>query len=192
MKRSLSTGEFAKFFGVGHRTVLRWIKEGYLHAFQLPGRGDNRIPIEEGARFMREHNIPVPPEIANAVAPLKVLVVDDDKRITDMIRKYLRDYEFSIHVAADGLKAGAALMKLRPELLILDLCIPRLDGFEVLKFVQQTPELENTKILVISGLTEDQLKKAEEHGADKVISKPFELEELLKAVDSLVHLGSLC
>ncbi|MFW6414670.1 MAG: response regulator [Verrucomicrobiota bacterium] len=186
MKRNLTTGEFAKYFGVGHRTVLRWIREGYLDAFQLPGRGDNRIPIEEGARFMREHNIPLPSEIAQAVSPVKVLVVDDDESMTNMIRNHLQDYDFTIHTAADGLKAGAALMELRPELLILDLCIPKLDGFEVLKFVRQTSELKKTKILVVSGLAQDQLDKARESGADRVLGKPFEPDELLKAVGSLL------
>ncbi|MCF7853765.1 MAG: helix-turn-helix domain-containing protein [Candidatus Pacebacteria bacterium] len=55
MKRALSTGQFAKYCGVGHRTVLRWIKVGFIDAFQIPGRGDNRIPLEEALRFLEEH-----------------------------------------------------------------------------------------------------------------------------------------
>lgn len=189
MKRSLSTGEFAQYFGVGHRTVLRWIKEGYLNAFQLPGRGDNRIPLSEGVRFMRDNNIPVPKELADAVSPLKVLIVEDDESVVGMIERHLDGYGFRFQAASDGFKAGAALMDFKPALLILDLAIPEMDGFEVLHFVRETKELKKTKVLVVSGTGDGELEKARKTGADKVLAKPFDPGKLKKAVAQLLDLS---
>jgi len=188
-KRSLSTGEFAKYFGVGHRTVLRWIKEGYVNAFQLPGRGDNRIPLTEGVRFMRENNIPVPKELADAVQPLSILIVEDDEAVVGMIERHLDEYGFRFQAASDGFKAGVALMDFKPDLLILDLAIPEMDGFEVLKFVRETEELKKTKVLVVSGTGDGELDKARKAGANKVLAKPFEPKKLKKAVARLLDLA---
>lgn len=186
MKSSLSTGEFAKYCGVGHRTVLRWIKVGYLDAFQLPGRGDNRIPVEECVRFMRENKIPVPKKLADAVTPPRILLVEDDPDMVKMIQRQLNEYEAVLEVASDGFRAGAELMKFRPHLLILDLKIPELDGMEVLKFVQDNDELKDTKVLVMSGAGPDQLDKAQMKGAHAILAKPFSPEDLIDSVEKLL------
>lgn len=62
-KRNLTTGEIAQLCGVNFRTVIRWIQRGHLNAFKLPGRGDNRVPVEEFIRFLRKHAMPIPPEL---------------------------------------------------------------------------------------------------------------------------------
>jgi len=61
-KRTLTTGEIARYCGVNFRTVIRWIKRGYLNAFQLPGRGDNRVEVEDFLIFLKKNNIPIPEE----------------------------------------------------------------------------------------------------------------------------------
>ncbi len=61
-KRSLTTGEVAYFCGVNFRTVIRWIKRGHLNAYQLPGRGDNRIGVGDFLNFMEKYGMPVPEE----------------------------------------------------------------------------------------------------------------------------------
>jgi excisionase family DNA binding protein len=60
----LTTGDLARLCGVNYRTVLNWIKRGYLPTYKLPGRGDNRITVQEALRFMREHDLPIPDELA--------------------------------------------------------------------------------------------------------------------------------
>jgi len=62
-KQVLTTGEVAGYCGVNFRTVIRWIKRGYLTAFQLPGRGDNRVRVEDFVTFLEENRIPVPHEV---------------------------------------------------------------------------------------------------------------------------------
>ena len=62
-KRTLTTGEIAHYCGVNFRTVIRWIKRGYLNAFQLPGRGDNRVEMRDFLAFLERHNLPIPEEL---------------------------------------------------------------------------------------------------------------------------------
>ena len=59
-KRILTTGEIANYCGVNFRTVIRWIQRGQLRAYQLPGRGDNRVEVHNFIAFLRENNIPIP------------------------------------------------------------------------------------------------------------------------------------
>ena len=62
-KQALTTGEVAKYCGVNFRTVIRWIERGHLDAYKLPGRGDNRIPVESFVDFLNNNNMPVPEEL---------------------------------------------------------------------------------------------------------------------------------
>ena len=65
VKRSFTTGEVAYFCGVSFRTVIQWIKRGHLNAYQLPGRGDNRIGVGDLLNFMEEYGMPIPEEFQN-------------------------------------------------------------------------------------------------------------------------------
>jgi len=185
MKRSLTTGEVARLCGVNHRTVLRWIKAGYIEAFQLPGRGDNRVPIDDCVRFLREHDIPVPEELAEAARPKRALVVEDDKAMAAYLQRLLDREGFMVDIAYDGFQAGATLGTMRPDLLVLDLRIPRLDGFEVLKFVKQNPDFNAIKILVVSAVPREDLDKALAAGAHAAIAKPFAPAEFIEQVGIL-------
>lgn len=69
-KRAFTTGEIANYCGVNFRTVIRWIKRGHLNAYQLPGRGDNRIALEELVDFLERYNMPVPPELQNSLVAI--------------------------------------------------------------------------------------------------------------------------
>ena len=69
-KQALTTGEAAKYCGVNFRTVIRWIERGHLDAYKLPGRGDNRIPVDTFVDFLRQNDMPVPDEL-----------VADDRRL---------------------------------------------------------------------------------------------------------------
>lgn len=70
MNQSLTTGEVASFCDVNFRTVIRWIKRGHLKAYQLPGRGDNRIVIKDFLQFLVEHSMPIPDQFQPLAAEL--------------------------------------------------------------------------------------------------------------------------
>lgn len=62
-KHTLTTGDIAQYCDVNSRTVIRWIRRGHLRAYQLPGRGDNRIDVEDFLDFLWQHKMPVPEEL---------------------------------------------------------------------------------------------------------------------------------
>jgi excisionase family DNA binding protein len=182
--KTLSTGEIAKLCDVNLRTVIRWIERGALKGFKLPGRGNNRVRVEDFLAFLVEHDIPIPAELQEDSR--KVLVVDDEPAIARALQRVLRKHGLVAEVAADGFQAGTKLMKDRPILVTLDLSMPGLSGYDVLSFVRETPEIASTKILVISALGGEALQKAIDLGADAILNKPFDNHELVEVINKLV------
>ena len=182
--KTLSTGEIAKLCDVNLRTVIRWIERGALKGFKLPGRGNNRVRVEDFLAFLVEHEIPIPAELQEDSR--KVLVVDDEPAIARALQRVLRKHGLVAEVAADGFQAGTKLMKDRPILVTLDLSMPGLSGYDVLSFVGETPEIASTKILVISALGSEALQKAIDLGADAILNKPFDNHELVEVINKLV------
>ncbi len=182
-KKSLTTGEIARQCGVSQRTVIRWIERGQLKAYQLPGRGDNRVEPEALLLFLRQHGMPVPEALQPANR--RVLIVDDEPSMAKAMARVLRRAGFETAVACDGFQAGSLLYSHKPAVMTLDLQMPGINGFGVLKFVRGTEQLQAQKIIVISAMPERDLKRALEMGADAVLEKPVENQMLLETVARL-------
>jgi len=182
----LTTGEAAKYCGVNFRTVIRWIEKGRLKAYKLPGRGDHRIRIKDFIDFLVENQMPVPDELAQELQAPLVLVVEDQLEMASAIRRVLRRAGFDVDVASDGFVAGHMLASNKPSLVTLDLKMPGMDGYEVLRFMREHIEYNNVKVLVVSAETEAGLQKALEFGADDVLAKPFDNDQLLEKIESLI------
>lgn len=183
--KTLTTGEIAKICDVNLRTVIRWIERGELKGFKLPGRGNNRVLVEDFVSFLEQHGMPIPPEFAPK-NNRRVLVLDDEPAITRLISRILRSGGYEVDVATDGFQGGAKLLQDRPALITLDLSMPGLDGFQVLDFIRSTSEIKNTKVVVVSALSTADLNRALEAGADAVLQKPFQNQELTEVVDRLL------
>lgn len=183
--RVFTSTEAAKYCGVSFRTIIRWIEKGRLDAFQLPGRGDNRIPLKSLVKFMEENNIPVPEEL-QASSAKRVLVVEDQPEMASAIKRVLHRAGYEVTIALDGFSAGAKLQELKPVLVTLDLKMPGMDGFKVLDFIRNESRVPEIKVLVISAELEENLKKSQRMGADEVLPKPFESSELLAKVKKLL------
>lgn len=179
--KTLTTGEIAKFCDVNQRTVIRWIDRGDLKGFKLPGRGNNRVLEQDFVAFLKKSGMPVPEEFERDL-PDKVLIVDDEPQVAAAISRVLRGAGVLSSIATDGFSAGSLLMAERPKLMTLDLSMPGLDGYDVIRFVRQSAEISQTKILVISALDAISLNEALECGADEVMQKPFDNEELAEKV----------
>jgi len=103
-KRVLTTGEIAEYCGVNFRTVIRWIKRGQLKAYQLPGRGDNRIELHDFVAFLNNYKMPMPDDLQQD-QPRRVLVVDDDLSSSQAIERTLCRAGFETEIAMDGFSA---------------------------------------------------------------------------------------
>ncbi|MFH1571180.1 MAG: response regulator [Gemmatimonadota bacterium] len=186
-KRALTTGEVAGYLGVNFRTVIRWIERGHLRAYKLPGRGDNRVTVEDFLDFLRRNQMPVPPELQPEPDPAarRVLVVEDEPAMAQAIERVLRQAGFEVRVAHDGFAAGALFSILAPAVVTLDLRMPGMHGTDVLRFLRQTDGLQATRVLVVSALPRAELEAAVAAGADDYLEKPFTNQELLAKVRRL-------
>ena len=166
-KRNLTTGDIAKLCGVNFRTVIRWIQRGTLKAFQLPGRGDNRVLVSDFLTFLRENGMPIPEELQKASR--RVLIVEDDEKMAKSIQRSLKRAGFDTRIAADGFEAGTLANTFEPAVMTLDLKMPGIGGLEVLKSIRANEALSDIKVLVVSAMSKKELNEAAEAGADDVV-----------------------
>ncbi len=181
--KTLTPGEIALYCDVHQRTVSRWIASGQLKGFKLPGRGNYRVVLSDFIEFLHRQKIPVPLNLTERPA---ILVVDDEAAYRRAIQRALQQADYAVTQANDGFQAGVLLLQLKPALMTLDLQMPGLDGFEVLKFIRQQPDLKQLKVLVISALAPSYLQQALASGADAVLEKPFENQALLDSINALL------
>lgn len=184
-RKIFTTGEVAEFCGVNFRTVIRWIDRGHLKAFQLPGRGDRRIEAGEFVRFLKKHQMSIPKELEPSFTD-RVLIVDDDESTARTFERILQKAGMKTEIALDGFQAGLLLRSFDPCLITLDLNMPGIDGFSVLKTVRQGLENHDLKILVVSSEDHEKLELSLKHGADAVLSKPVNHQAFLGSVQDLI------
>ncbi len=117
----------------------------------------------------------------------KILVVDDDENLAFAISQRLRADHFQCFIAHDGEQGFAAAKQELPDLIILDLMMPGMTGYELCRRIRRDPQIYATSILMLSGLgDEPEIVHGLEEGADDYISKPFRVDNLLKKVEALV------
>jgi len=143
---------------------------------------------------MRDHNIPVPEVLYEAQEAKRVLIVDDEPGILENVVAMLEHLgtPLDTRTESDGIAACIAMGAFRPHLLILDLKMPRMDGYEVCRKVRSDPSTRNTRILVATGYGSPQnVQRALDAGADDFITKPFRMETLHSKVADLLGVDVL-
>lgn len=183
-EKFLTTGQVAERCGVNFRTVIRWIHQGYLKAYRLPGaRADHRIPMEDFERFMATHRLG---SLSQKVGPSKILVIDDDVLVCKALQRVLARKGYEVRVANDGFTGGMLLREFLPDLVTLDLKMKGINGLAVLKSIRESEELKSIKVIVITGDTQSKINEALGCGADLALSKPIRNQDLLSKVEQLI------
>ena len=179
-----------KHCNVSPKTIINWIEAGHINAYKTVG-GHRRIKKSDLEDFMRKQGIPIPEEQINSERK-RILIVDDDPIIVETIVQALEEEEHNYEIvsASDGFEAGLQVNHFKPHLLILDIMMPDIKGYEVCKRIKTNDETKDTKIIVLSAYLDDEkFKKMKEYGADLCFSKPLPLpqlrEEVAKALDLL-------
>jgi DNA-binding response OmpR family regulator len=115
---------------------------------------------------------------------IPILVVDDDPHSLDIVRTYLESQGYSVATAIDGNDALAKLEEVRPALVLLDVMMPGIDGWEVARVIKNHPEFSKARVVMLTARS-DFTDKHEglRAGADDYIVKPIKLEELGKRVE---------
>ena len=187
MKTVFTTGEAAKICKVSQQTIIRCFDNGQLKGFRVPGSRFRRIPREALYKFMKDNGIPTD---ALESGKRKVLLVDDDPDLVEMMSKVLEDDgRFEVRVAGNGFDAGMMVKEYRPDLIVLDVMLPDINGKEVCQRVRSDPNLEDVRILCISGMIEDdKIHELRLAGADDFLHKPFDIEELIDRMCGLLEM----
>lgn len=192
-KTVFTTFEAAKICHVSPLSIINWVNAGRLPAFRTPG-GHRRIRKEDLARFMRENGIPLPEDLQDGSGRPKVLVVDDEPSIRNVLEEHLgsRTPPFDVVTAADGFEAGRLVATFKPDVVVLDLRMPGLDGFQVCRTIKADPESAGTIVIALTGYyTPETEARVLECGAQRCLAKPIEPSALASVVDSVLeHRGA--
>ena len=120
----------------------------------------------------------------------RVLVVDDHPPTVRLIRKALEQEGLRVTSARNGAECLLAIQDERPDLLILDVIMPVLDGFQTLRVLREREDTKDLRVIVLSIRSDDQdILKGLSTGADIYVTKPFKMEELLLAAKRLLQIG---
>lgn len=189
-RKSLSTGDIARYCQVTPATVVNWIKAHKLEVYTTPG-GQYRMDVDEFLKFLEKNRFPVPEDLAPG-KERRVLIVDDDPEILERATEALGQHLSGVLVeeCGDGYDALLKIGGLKPHAIVLDLGIARLDGAEVCRRLRANNDTRNTFIVAVSGLGADSelVRKVKRIGVDGFFTKPIDYPELARAVGKLLKL----
>ena len=124
--------------------------------------------------------------------PSTVLVVDDNLQNVELMQAYLETLNCLVHVAVDGIDALQKVPKVRPDLILLDIMMPRMSGFEVCRRLKADPKTREIPILMVTALNElGDIERGVESGTDDFLTKPINKLELPTRVKSLLRVRHL-
>ena len=187
MKTVFTTGEAAKVCKVSQQTIIRCFDSGQLKGFRVPGSRFRRIPRDQLFSFMKDNGIPTD---ALDSGKRKVLIVDDDEELVELlVDVFERDGRFDIKTANNGFDAGMLVKDFRPDVVVLDVMLPDINGREVCQRVRSDSSLDDVQIICISGMVEaDKVADLKLAGANDFMQKPFAVEKLIERACDLLDL----
>jgi excisionase family DNA binding protein len=187
MKTVYTTGEAAKICKVSQQTIIRCFDSGQLKGFRVPGSRFRRIPRDVLYKFMKENGIPTD---ALESGKRKAMIVDDDRELVELLREVLEaDGRFEVRAVNNGFDAGMMVKEYRPDIIVLDVMLPDINGREVCQRVRSDSTLDGTKIICISGMVEaDRIDDLKDAGANDFMQKPFEVDALLDRICSMLEM----
>ncbi len=184
----LTIPQAAEFCAVDRVTMWRWIKAGKIKASVTPG-GHHRLLREDMESFLTHQGMSL---LTKDYSPQKkILIVDDESQFCDAISQLLSLNDYKTSVAEDGFAAGLQITQFKPDLVLLDLVMPGMDGFEVCSLVKGNSDTSHIIILAVTGYdTEENRKQIMAAGADGYLAKPIEKDVLLKNIEELLNFKS--
>ena len=200
IKTFCTTREAAMLLGVSVGTVQLWVESGLLKAWKTTGGHrrvmrdsvsallQNKPEVMARQALVREYPVPMAP-VPLAMRRLSVLVVEEDPALIHVYDTAIKKWPWTpdLTIAANGMTALLKMGRQSPDLLITELNMSQLDGFEMLRAIRSTPWLDTTAIVVVSGL--DAVQIAARGGLPpgiEVLPKPLPFERLLAIARNIV------
>lgn len=184
----LTTGIVARYCEVSTNAVKKWIRQGDLPAFQTPG-GHFRVTREEFRNFLVRHGMPVHQEFFPNRRP-RVLIADDEPVVRDLVRELVLSAtggHVDVETAEDGYDALVKVGDFKPDLLIMDLKMPRMDGFEACRTIRSNSQLSHVRILAMSAYAGDgNRERILKAGALRCFDKPLPVDEFQDTVRQIL------
>jgi len=186
-KKPLSVGQVAEICRVSKKTVLNWIYDGALKAFTTYG-GHYRVWPANIKKFLDTAGMDIPFDYVDD-RTTHVLIIDDDRDYSQMLKSAINAElpNVEITVTDDGYEGLMLIGEIKPQLVILDIKMPKLDGFQVLELLKNRKTDHEMKVLVVSGYldqqTRDQLSKTV---ADYALDKLSDINVLIKTIIAVV------
>jgi excisionase family DNA binding protein len=176
----LTLGQAAKYLGVAQSTIRKWSDQRRLPAFYTPGghrryrRGDLDAFLERSGAGARSTEGPV------------VLIVDDDDKLREFVRVNLEMEGYTVREAASAREGLDVLEELSPDLVLLDVMMPEMDGWEMLRQLHERHGVGAIPVIVFSGQVEEDLGDVASRGAQAFIGKPFSPQTLIERTKALL------
>ena len=174
----LTLGQAAKYLGVAQSTIRKWSDLGRVPTFYTPG-GHRRYRRRDLDAFL-ERSGP-----AARSGPL-VLVVDDDAGLRQYIRANLELEGYAVREAGNADEGLAVLEEHVPDLILLDVMMPQVDGWEMLRRVQERHGVGAIPVIMFSGKVDEAAAEAEARGVSGFIGKPFDPQQLIESTKQLL------
>jgi len=178
----LTSHEVGSLLQMDPSSVVKWVNDGILPAYRTPG-GHRRIRSSDLLTFLRTHAMYIPDALRTG--GVKVLLVDDDTSLLQALARAMKSHKDKVDLAtcSSGIEALVRLGSDRPDVLVIDVHMPELDGFEVVKRLKQNPETRGLTIVLFTGKPSAELeKRAIEAGAKALLAKPLTAAKLVEAI----------
>jgi excisionase family DNA binding protein len=176
----LTLGQAARFLGVAQSTIRKWSDQGRVPAFYTPG-GHRRYRRADLEAFLdrsgpgRSKEGPV------------VLLVDDDERVREVVRVTLELEGYSVSEAGSAEEGMEVIEERKPDLILLDVMMPHVDGWEMLRRIQERHGAGAIPVVMFSGkVDEHSEREAASRGAYGFVGKPFDLQQLIDQTKQIV------
>jgi excisionase family DNA binding protein len=179
----LTLGQAAKYLGVAQSTIRKWSDQGRLPAFYTPG-GHRRYRRRDLDAFVSGSANSSGPRARST--PL-VLIVDDDPRIREFVRVNLEMDGYVVREAGSADEGLAALEEQAPDLILLDVMMPGVDGWEMLRRMQERHGMGSIPVIMFSGQVESSDDDAQARGAQGFLGKPFNPQDLIARTKELLR-----
>jgi excisionase family DNA binding protein len=177
----LTLGQAAKYLGVAQSTIRKWSDQRRLPAFYTPG-GHRRYRRGDLDAFLERSGAGGP---APEGGPL-VLIVDDDDRLREFVRVNLEMEGYRVREAASAREGLDALEEQSPDLVLLDVMMPEMDGWEMLRQLHERHGVGAIPVIVFSGKVEEEAEDATSRGAQAFIGKPFSPQTLIERTKAML------
>jgi excisionase family DNA binding protein len=181
----MTLGQAAKYLGVAQSTMRKWSDLGRVSAFYTPG-GHRRYRRTDLDQFLDRSGPGTTPATGPDSRPL-VLIVDDDDKLREYVRVNLEAEGYTVREAANAEDGLAALGEESPDLILLDVMMPQVDGWEMLRRVQEHAGVGAIPVIMFSGKVDERsAAEAASRGAQGFIGKPFDPRSLIDQTKQLL------